>query len=911
MRTEDQQLVARETLKTLTRTFIEHEGYISDKWEHYLGIYEMALARFVMSGQPIRLLEVGVQNGGSLQVWSKYLPEGSTIVGIDIDPACEGLTLGSNVSIGTANAADPAAIDRVLANAEFDIIIDDGSHRSEHVISTFRACFSRLKPGGLYIVEDMHASYFSSYGGGFRLPGSSMEWFKDLADTLNVDHFEKDATEKISRAELDWLEGLGRQIARITFVDSMVLIDKFASEKRVPYRRVMTGRDARVVDCAAQIIPGLPDQELRTLVLPPSTAASFAPALLNAMAATREEIGSLRSSLSHIESQREIAAATVAQATARAERAQADAAEATARAKRAEAEKTEAEARARTAENARRKAIAAKSESELRAALFQQKADKAHAVLAGVIRERDAVLQSTAWKVTWPLRFAGSHLPASAVRVLRGGLEFMWWSATLQLRRKLKERRTRPCSPMGATDPKSIALSPSSAEAITVALGDDQSAVTALRPLRDSLWSVSTKEPITLPRLNDSKPRVLFIEDHLPTPSLGAGFGRSEIIVRALLDTTDLDIFVRSRRDEDEMLSSHYKGIEITYGPNPALLELRLSSRRYDAVYVCRSPNLACYEQVLRTWKQGGGCIIFDTEAIAAVREVAFTDRVESYVAITGSARFSRLVEEELRPAEIADAIVAVNKLEAGILRQQLDRPVITLGHYLSVRPLDRPITDRSGLLFVGALHDAETPNYESLVWFLDHVWPRIRAERPEETLRIAGYLRHGVPLGPLQREGVSCLGPISDLTAEFARARAFIAPTRFAAGIPLKVYEAFSYGLPVVGSRLISEQVRDDIDGFGGLVPATVRDDGQEFARACLELLQNGTLWLEKHDAALAYVKSLCAPSRLQKAINALASDIRKRSFGTINSGTYLATSARDKTIDLNQWREEITLDE
>ena len=68
--------------------FIEHEDYASDKWEHYLPIYEVVFSRSTALGQPIRLLEIGVQNGGSLQVWSKYLPEGSTIVGIDIDPAC-------------------------------------------------------------------------------------------------------------------------------------------------------------------------------------------------------------------------------------------------------------------------------------------------------------------------------------------------------------------------------------------------------------------------------------------------------------------------------------------------------------------------------------------------------------------------------------------------------------------------------------------------------------------------------------------------------------------------------------------------------------------------------------------------------------------------------------------------------
>src|SRR6516165_2890021 len=84
---------------SLCRIFVDHEGFASDKWEHYFPIYEAAFSKFIARGQPIRLLEIGVQNGGSLQIWSKYFPAGSTIVGIDIDPACAGFVTGPNVSI--------------------------------------------------------------------------------------------------------------------------------------------------------------------------------------------------------------------------------------------------------------------------------------------------------------------------------------------------------------------------------------------------------------------------------------------------------------------------------------------------------------------------------------------------------------------------------------------------------------------------------------------------------------------------------------------------------------------------------------------------------------------------------------------------------------------------------------------
>src|SRR5206468_3414241 len=80
---------------SLVDTFLGHDGHVSDKWEHYLAIYELELARF--GANPIHLLEIGVQNGGSLEIWAKYLPTGSSIVGLDIDPACASLPTGEKL----------------------------------------------------------------------------------------------------------------------------------------------------------------------------------------------------------------------------------------------------------------------------------------------------------------------------------------------------------------------------------------------------------------------------------------------------------------------------------------------------------------------------------------------------------------------------------------------------------------------------------------------------------------------------------------------------------------------------------------------------------------------------------------------------------------------------------------------
>jgi hypothetical protein len=316
--------VAREGdgVATLSKIFIEHDGYISDKWEQYLPAYEAVLRGFIDSAKPVRLLEIGVQNGGSLQIWSKYLPPGSIMVGIDIDPACAGFRPETNISILIGDAGDKVAIDRMLGDAKFDIIIDDASHRSDHVVSTFNACFGRLNCGGLYIVEDLHCSYRSSYGGGFHLAGSSMEWFKGLADALNVDHFEPDASAKLDGIELERLGQLGREIARITFFDSLVVVEKLTSERRRPYRRIVTGQNAHVVDVIGTI--ALDPNSLRSLLLSPAADSKFRPELLDRLASAIEEVGRSRAMLAQAETRHEN---QMHAASARIERYAADAAE--------------------------------------------------------------------------------------------------------------------------------------------------------------------------------------------------------------------------------------------------------------------------------------------------------------------------------------------------------------------------------------------------------------------------------------------------------------------------------------------------------------------------------------------------------------------------------------------------------
>jgi uncharacterized small protein (DUF1192 family) len=229
---------------SLADLFFSADGKLVDKWEHYLAIYEQELGAIRAAGRPVRLLEIGTQNGGSLELWRRYLPAGSSILGLDIDPRVAALRFDSDhIRVRVADATNPSELDAVLGDERFDIIIDDGSHVCADICRTFELLFPRLNPGGRFIIEDLHCSYFPSHGGSLRGPGSAIEHFKGLVDALNADHL---TPADAAGDGADRLRDYNRTLARVAFFESVTVVEKLAHEKVRPYRRLLSGNRADI-----------------------------------------------------------------------------------------------------------------------------------------------------------------------------------------------------------------------------------------------------------------------------------------------------------------------------------------------------------------------------------------------------------------------------------------------------------------------------------------------------------------------------------------------------------------------------------------------------------------------------------------------------------------------------------------
>ena len=229
----------------LTSLFFANRGNISDKWEQYLAVYDAELRPWYQ--QRVSLLEIGVQNGGSMQVWSQYFDPASVLVGLDIDERIASLDPAPNVELFVADGTDPTQLFGAIGDHTFDIIIDDGSHFSSDIANSFRLLFTRLNPGGRYFLEDLHCSYWPRFGGGLRRPDSAIEFLKQLVDVLHYDHLE-DLDELRADVDDELLLALRSGIARLTFYDSLAVVERLPFDKVGPYRRVLAGDEGDLVD---------------------------------------------------------------------------------------------------------------------------------------------------------------------------------------------------------------------------------------------------------------------------------------------------------------------------------------------------------------------------------------------------------------------------------------------------------------------------------------------------------------------------------------------------------------------------------------------------------------------------------------------------------------------------------------
>ena len=174
------------------------KGKVSDKWDAYFNVYNKALESYRY--KPVKLLDIGVQNGGSLETWAEFFMTGEKIIGCDINPECAKLKFQDQ----------------------------------------------RIK---------VHACYWSEYGGGLKNYTSGIEFFKEIIDCINSRSWTQEDKDQVTYInEIATVHGAAIEkkdldsIESIEFHDSICIIRKVAAGSTARIKeRVIKGSEEGVL----------------------------------------------------------------------------------------------------------------------------------------------------------------------------------------------------------------------------------------------------------------------------------------------------------------------------------------------------------------------------------------------------------------------------------------------------------------------------------------------------------------------------------------------------------------------------------------------------------------------------------------------------------------------------------------
>jgi GT2 family glycosyltransferase/glycosyltransferase involved in cell wall biosynthesis len=373
-------------------------------------------------------------------------------------------------------------------------------------------------------------------------------------------------------------------------------------------------------------------------------------------------------------------------------------------------------------------------------------------------------------------------------------------------------------------------------------------------------------------RTRNNFPNILIIDDRVPYPSLGSGYPRCSNILNEL---SKLDFNISfyplqfPKENWDDVYHTVANNIEVILDSGKDDLLSFLSERKdfYQYVVVSRVHNMEFLNHCLSLDPDliGDAKIIYDAEAVTAPREILRMEFLGKSMPIKDQ---QELIDTELEQSKLASKIVAVSNNEAEIFKSHGYRNTTVLGHTLASKPGANTFAQREGLLFVGALRDEGSPNVDSLLWFLINVFPLLEQALPNIKIHIVGD-NSAPSLAVINKANINFTGRLESIEEMYNSSRIFIAPTRFAAGIPHKIHEAAAKGLPSVSSTLLARQL-----GWQDGKQILVADSPEDYAAKCIKLYQQEDVWQAVRDAGLRAIEQDCSEETFRKNLAGLFSD-------------------------------------
>ncbi len=353
---------------------------------------------------------------------------------------------------------------------------------------------------------------------------------------------------------------------------------------------------------------------------------------------------------------------------------------------------------------------------------------------------------------------------------------------------------------------------------------------------------------------------ILIIGSVWPEPSSTAAGSRMLQLIKLFLSKEWKITFACAAKKSEHMVDFAKLGV--------SSVSIEINNSNFDAFVNKLNPDIVIFDRFMieeqfgwRVTKECPNALrILNTEDLHCLRKTR-QECFKKNIPFTTQ----HLVQNDITKREIAsiyrcDISLIISDFEMSILKETFNIKDQFL-HYIPF--LLPPITiettkhwpvyeERSDFVTIGNfLHE---PNWNSVVYLKETIWPLIRKELPKATLQIYGaYPSPKVTQLHNPKEGFIIAGRAKNAIEVIQKGRVCLAPLRFGAGIKGKLAEAMYCGTPSITTTIGAEGMLAEESDWNGFIT----DDPLRFAKSAVTLYQNKNLWLQSQQNGIEIINT------------------------------------------------------
>jgi glycosyltransferase involved in cell wall biosynthesis len=363
--------------------------------------------------------------------------------------------------------------------------------------------------------------------------------------------------------------------------------------------------------------------------------------------------------------------------------------------------------------------------------------------------------------------------------------------------------------------------------------------------------------------------KILVLDDRIPASNQGSGYPRANIFLTYLGELGHrVTFFPLGNTTPWQPYTSQFQelGIEVFYGD---YLNFEAFSQQrqnfYDIIFVSRPHNFEKSFHIIKTYFPNA-YLIYDAEALFSTREIL---KAKIQGISLNDNQIKKLRDNEFALMKKADLIITVSVNEKKIIQKNSGlENIIIFGHPVQIQDNIVEFNPRKDILFVGSFLAPNGPNDDAIIYFVKEVWPNVQKQ-----LFCKLYIVGINPPDQIQKltsPSIIVTGFVPNLEEFYNNCRVFVVPHRYAAGIPLKLIEAMSYGIPSVVSGLIASQLN-----LSNEQEVLVSQNADDFIKNVIRLYQNQDLWNKLQKNSFEYIKKESDPEKIRDTIDQIVNTV------------------------------------